>query len=161
MYTHTHTHSPSAKTGMFFFFSFSSKGIRKFLLNHCVCLVAQSCLTLCNPMDCSLPSSSVHGDSPGKNTGVGCQALLQGIVPTQGLNPGLLHCRWILYRLSHQGSWWLTINRTEQTLMTTYDKGYKLYKCRKVTKQKAREMQIKTTMRCPLHAYSDGYNFLK
>ena len=37
----------------------------------------------------------------GKNTGVGCQALLQGIFPTQGLNPGLLHCRQTLYRLSH------------------------------------------------------------
>ena len=124
-----------------------------------LCLVAQLCLTFGDLMDRG--GTSVHGDSPGKNTGVGCQALLQGIVPTQGLNPGLLHCRWILYRLSHQGSWWLTINRTEQTLMTTYDKGYKLYKCRKVTKQKEREMQIKTTMRCPLHAYSDGYNFLK
>ena len=39
-----------------------------------LCLVALSCLTLCNPMDCSLPGSSVHGDSPGKNTGVGCHA---------------------------------------------------------------------------------------
>ena len=47
------------------------------------CLVTQSCLTLCNPMDCSPPGSSVHGDSPGKNTGVGCHALLQGIFPTQ------------------------------------------------------------------------------
>ena len=52
-----------------------------------------SCLTLCNPMDCSLPGSSVHGDSPGMNTGVGCHALFQGIFPTQGSNPGLLHCR--------------------------------------------------------------------
>ena len=48
--------------------------------------------------------SSVHGDSPGQNTGVGCHALLQGTFPTQGLNPALLHCRWILYHLSHQGS---------------------------------------------------------
>ena len=55
-------------------------------------------------MNCSPPGSSVLGDSPGKNTGVGCHALLQGIFPTQGLNPGLLHCRWILYHLSHQGS---------------------------------------------------------
>ena len=54
-----------------------------FLL-HCVCvLVDQSCLTLCNPMDCSLPGSSVHGDSPGKNTGVDCHAFLQEIFPTQ------------------------------------------------------------------------------
>ena len=43
-------------------------------------------------------------DSPSKNTGVGCHFLLQGIFPTQGSNPGLLHCRQTLYRLSHQGS---------------------------------------------------------
>ena len=67
-------------------------------------LVSQSCPTLCNPMDYSLPGSFVHGDSPVKNTGVGCQALLQGIFLTQGSNPHLLHCRQILYHLSHQGS---------------------------------------------------------
>ena len=44
---------------------------------------------LCNPTDCRLPGSSVHGDSPGKNTGVDSYFLLQGIFPTQGLNPGL------------------------------------------------------------------------
>ena len=43
-------------------------------------------------------------NSPGQNTGVGSISLLQGIFPTQGLNPGLLHCRWILYQLSHEGS---------------------------------------------------------
>ena len=42
--------------------------------------------------------------SPGKNTGVGCHSLLQGIFLTQGLNAGLLHCKQILYHLSHQGS---------------------------------------------------------
>ena len=116
-----------------------------------------------NPMDCSLPGSSVHGifqakvlesgatdytymqnvyvcsdptrvtmyvyvlsrsvvsnslwphglkptrllcpwDSPGKKTGVGCHDLLQGIVPSQGSNPGGLHFKRILYHLSHQGS---------------------------------------------------------
>ena len=67
-------------------------------------LIAQSCLTLCDPMDCSLPGSSVYGDSPGKNTGVGCHALLQGIFPTQESNQGVLHCRQILYQLSYQGS---------------------------------------------------------
>ena len=65
---------------------------------------AQSCPTLCNHMDCSPPGSSVHGVSPGKNNGLGCHALLQGIFSTQGSSPGLLHCRWILYHLSHQGS---------------------------------------------------------
>ena len=108
-----------------------------------LCLVAQWCLTLCDPMECSPPGSSVHGDSSGKNIGVSCHALLQGIFPTQGLNrspelqvdslpleppgkpkntgvgsvsllqgiflteelnQGLLHCRQILYHLSHQGS---------------------------------------------------------
>ena len=107
-----------------------------------LCLVAQSCLTLCNPVDCSPPGSSVHGDSPGKNTGVGCHApprdipnpgtkpsspvlqvdsilseppgkpkntgvgslsLLQGIFPIQESHQSLLHCRWALYQLSHQG----------------------------------------------------------
>ena len=57
-----------------------------------------------DPMDCSPPGSSVHGDSPCKNTGVGCHAFLQGIFPTQGSNPGLLYCKWVLYQLSHQGS---------------------------------------------------------
>ena len=98
----------------------------------CVCVKSlQACRTLCDPMDCSPPGSSVRGllqarilewvampssrgssnpgieptspetpelqedfcpwDSPGKNTGVGCHALLQGIFLTQGLNPCLLH----------------------------------------------------------------------
>ncbi|CAI9179543.1 unnamed protein product [Rangifer tarandus platyrhynchus] len=59
------------------------------------------CPTLCYPMECSPPGSSVHGDSPGKNTGVGCHALLQGIFLTQEFNPSLLHCRRIRYLLSH------------------------------------------------------------
>ena len=107
-------------------------------------LVTQYCPPLCDPMDCSLPGSSVCGNSPGKNTGVGWHALLQGNLPspgikprspalqvdsllyeppgkpkntgvgslsllqgsflTQKLNQGLLHCRKILYQLSHQGS---------------------------------------------------------
>ena len=52
----------------------------------------------------SPPSFSVHGDSPGKNTRVDCHSFLQGIFPTQGFKPGLLHCRQILYLLSDQGS---------------------------------------------------------
>ena len=50
----------------------------------------QSCPTLCDPMDYSLPGSSVHGIFPGKNMGVDCYFLLQGIVLTQGSNPSLL-----------------------------------------------------------------------
>ena len=70
----------------------------------CVCLVTQSCPTLRIPIGYSPPGSLVHGNSPGKNTGVGCHALLQGIFPTQGSNPCLLPCRWILLCLSHQES---------------------------------------------------------
>ena len=69
-----------------------------------LCLVTQSYLTLWDSMDCNPPGSSVCGESLGKNTGVGCHSLLQGIFPTQGLNLGLLHCRWLLHHLSHQGS---------------------------------------------------------
>ena len=63
--------------------------------------------TLCDPMDCSPPGSSVHGDSPGKNTGVGFHALLQGIFSTQGWNPGLLcllHWQAGSLPLAHLGS---------------------------------------------------------
>ena len=88
----------------------------------------------CYPMNCNPPGFSVHGifqaripeseseslsvmsdslqphelyspwNSAGQNTGVGSLSLLQGIFPTQGSNPGLPHCRWILYQLSHKGS---------------------------------------------------------
>ena len=67
----------------------------------------QSCLTLCDPLDFSPPDSSVHGDSPGKNTGMGGHVLLQGIFPTQELNRHLLCLllyKQILYPLSHQGA---------------------------------------------------------
>ena len=53
-------------------------------------------------MDCCLPGSSVQGIFPDKNAGAGCDLLLQGIF-SQGLNLGLLHCRWIFSLLSHQG----------------------------------------------------------
>ena len=71
------------------------------------CFIAQWCLTLCNPVDGSLPGSSVHGIFLGKNTGVDCHFFFQEIFPPQGLNTGLLclqHCRQILYPLSHWGS---------------------------------------------------------
>ena len=48
-----------------------------------LCLVVQACLSLCKPMDCRLPGSFVHGDSPNNNARMGCHALLQGIFPIQ------------------------------------------------------------------------------
>ena len=69
------------------------------------CAELLSCVRLfVIPWTVASPDSSGHGDSPGKNTGVGCHALLQGIFLTQGLNPTLPHCRWILYQPSYQGS---------------------------------------------------------
>ena len=67
----------------------------------CCSVFSQSCLTLCDSMDCSLPGSSVHGILQAR-VGVGCHFLLQGIFPTQGLNPCLLHCRQIFY---HCATW--------------------------------------------------------
>ena len=69
------------------------------------CSVTQSCLTLCNPMDCSLQGSSIHRIFQAKNTGGSCHFLLQGIFPTQELNPSLLHRQagflYISYDLSY------------------------------------------------------------
>ena len=56
-----------------------------------------SCPSLCDHMDCSPPGSYIHGVFPGKNTGVGCHFLLQGIFPTQGSSLCLLQCKQIFY----------------------------------------------------------------
>ena len=58
----------------------------------------------CDPHRLHPSSFLCPWDPPGKNTGGGCRLFLQGIFPTQGSNPGLLHCRRILYHLRHQGS---------------------------------------------------------
>ena len=69
----------------------------------CFLCCVQPCPTLCNPLDCSSPGFSIHGDSPAKNTEVARHALLQGVFPTLESNQGLLHCRQIVYQLSYQG----------------------------------------------------------
>ena len=72
---------------------------------YCCCLVAKSCLTLCDPIDCSLPGSSVHGISQARI--LDGHIFLQGIIPTQGSNPCclcLLHWQAGSLALSHQGS---------------------------------------------------------
>ena len=77
------------------------------------CLVVYHCSFkfIVESESCSVMSNSLwhHGlyspwNSPGQNAGVGSLSLLQGIFPTQGSNPGLPHCRWFLYQLSHKGS---------------------------------------------------------
>ena len=67
---------------------------------ECV-LVTQLCLILCDPVDCS-PPSSVHGILQARILEWVAISYSKGIFPTQGLNPGLLHCRWTLYQLSHK-----------------------------------------------------------
>ena len=52
-----------------------------------MCFIAQSCPTLCDPVDCSPPGASIHGDSPGKNIGVGNQSPSPGDLPNPGIEP--------------------------------------------------------------------------
>ena len=75
------------------------RGLKADIVSAVSVKVAQLCPTLCHPMDCT-----VRGILQAINTRVGSLSLLQGIIPTQGLNPGLPCCRWILYQLSHKGS---------------------------------------------------------
>ena len=67
-------------------------------------------------------------NSPGQNTGVGSLSLLQGIFPTQRLNPGLLHCRRILYQLSHKGSPLHSKGTYKQNKKTAYRMGENICK---------------------------------
>ena len=105
------------------------------------CSVTQLCPTLCNSMDWSWqPTRLLYPwNFPGKNTGVGCHALLQGLFPIQGLNPGLSHCRWILYHLSHEGSANYQRNTNKnynEVSLHTGQSGHhqKVYKCGSVVK---------------------------
>ena len=97
-------------------------------------------------------------DSPGKNTGVGSLSLLQGIFSNQWSNPGLSHCRWLLYHLSHQGSprilKWVACAFL-QRIFLTQELNWGLLHYRQILYQLSyqgspsiiREVQIKLTMR--------------
>ena len=127
--------------------------------------VTQSCLTLCDPMGYTVHPFSRWSSNPGieprsptlqvdslpakpqgkpKNTGVGSLSLLQQIFPIQESNQGLLHCRWILYQLSYQGSpdnymnyiiviWIVTVSSTCWNLLESgklCDKEWCLFYCK-------------------------------
>ena len=105
----------------------------------------ESVVTTCSswkpllPLILSLvPLLSVHGILQAKNTGVGCHFLLQGIFPTQGLNPGLLHCRWILYQLSHKGNprmlQWVAYPFSS-VIFLTQESNWSLLYCRRILNQ--------------------------
>ena len=75
-----------------------SSGNHQLTVLYLIVVQLPSCIRLFwDPMDCSLLGPSVHGIFPGKNARMNCHFLLQGIFPTQGLNPGLSHCRQSLY----------------------------------------------------------------
>ena len=77
----------------------------------------QSCLALCDLRDGRPTRLLCPWDSPGKNTGVHCHFLLQGILPTQRLNSGLPHCGQILYQLSHKGSPWYGVRKCSNFIL--------------------------------------------
>ena len=90
-------------------------------MTTCVCVkFAQSCPTLCIPYGPYSP-----WNSPIYNTGIGTLSLLHRIFPTQGLNPGVPHCRVILYQLSHKGSPTVTINMRKNKQIEDRLKGIK------------------------------------
>ena len=105
MQTHTHTQTPTGCTEILEVMASFICLIVGMVLSIYVCLL--SCFSrvwlFATPW-LSLWGSSVRGDSPDKNTGMGCYALLQGIFPDQESNPGLQHYWLILYHLSQQGS---------------------------------------------------------
>ena len=78
--------------------------VNKIMFMLLLCLVTQVCPTLCHPMGCSPTCSSVHGIFQARLLEWVAIFLLQGIFLIQELNQGLLHWRWILYKLSYQGS---------------------------------------------------------
>ena len=103
------TTSSSATPFSFSLQSFPASGFFQWLgSSHQVVKVGASALAivlLMNESESESRSIESHClNSLGQNTGVGSLSLLQGIFPTQGSNPGLPHCRWILYQLSHKGS---------------------------------------------------------
>ena len=102
--------------------------------------VSQLRPTLWDPMDCNRPDSSMEENpwnSPGKNTEVGCHLLLQGLFPTQGLSPGLLHCLQILYCLSHPGSLKVFVGRKATTNLDRVFKSRDMTLLTKICRVKA------------------------
>ena len=113
--------------------------------NLCVCVCLYVCVldaelwpTLCKPMDCGPPGSSVHGILQERILEWGAICFSRGSSLTQGSNPGLLHCRQIIYHLSYQGTksvflviklYSLSINGNKQRILNFMQKGSSLSFC--------------------------------
>ena len=114
----------------------------------------QSC-RLCDRMDCSPTRLFCPWDSPGKNTGVGCHALIQEIFLTQRLNSGLLRCRQILYHLNQQGSSFILLPPTYPQPSSSSDLG----QCKLNTRMKqirGREKAPRRTLLCSFHLFQSS-----
>ena len=93
---------------------------------------AQSCPTLCDSHGLQSPRLLCQWDFPSKSTGVGCHFLLQGILPTQGLNLGLPHCRQTLYPRSHQGSPFFKRSFLFCSIFIFFDMAFDFYSLRRL-----------------------------
>ena len=108
----------------------------------------------CSVVSNSLQLRGLHSpwNSPGHNTGVGSLVLLQGIFPTQGLNPGLLHCRRILYQLSHKGNprmlQWVAYPFS--VIFLTQESNWSLLYCRRILNQLSSQGSPTTVKMRPL-----------
>ena len=98
--------SPRCQLIIVFFFNLVLSSSNTMCVCVCVCVCVSRLIVSdsLRPHELQLTRLLWPCNSPGKNTEVGSHSLLQGIFPTQGLNPSLKHYRWILYHLSHQGS---------------------------------------------------------
>ena len=115
------------------------------------CLVTQSCPPICNPMDRST-RLLCPWDSPGKNTGVGCHGLLQGIFPTQGSNLDLLHCQAESLPLSHLGSPICKVSASRYLTWGCLSSWYRSWLHGPLWGRRARKQQGHERPRpCPLH----------
>jgi len=113
-------------------------------------LVAQSCPTLCHPMNYSPPGSSAHGIFRQEYwSGLPCPP--PGIFLTQGLNPSLLHCRQILYCLSHQGSLFLL-----QGIFLPQESNQGLLHCRRILYQLSYQGSLENSIEIPLKSRNEA-----
>ena len=125
------------------------------------------CVCACVKVTQLCPTLWSHGvysswTSPGQSTGVGSLSLLQGIFPTQGSNPGLPHCRWIFYQLSHKRSPRILVWVAYQGIFPTHESNWDLTHYRRILYQlsyqgtsKGRVLRLNYWYFTPFHLLSE------